>query len=44
VVDFNSAYNPWCAYNIAYSCVLPPTENTLALPIMAGELVFPHEH
>src|SRR5258706_13223729 len=41
MVDFNSAYNPWCAYNIAYSCVLPPTENTLALPIMAGELVFP---
>jgi uncharacterized protein len=44
VVDFNLAYNPWCAYNIAYSCTLPPPENTLALPIMAGELLFPHEH
>lgn len=41
VLDFNLAYSPWCAYNIAYSCALPPAENTLTMPIMAGELLFP---
>ena len=36
-VDFNVAYNPWCAYAPQYSCPLPPRENWLPFPIEAGE-------
>jgi len=37
VLDFNKAYNPYCAYNPKYSCVIPPDENSLPLKLMAGE-------
>ena len=37
VIDFNLAYSPWCAYNDQYSCVLPPEENRLPVPVRAGE-------
>jgi hypothetical protein len=40
-VDFNYSYNPYCAYNAAWSCPLPPGENWLAVPIRAGERTFP---
>ena len=36
-VDFNLAYNPYCAYNDAWSCPLPPAENRLSVRIEAGE-------
>ncbi len=36
VLDFNKAYNPYCAYNGKYSCPIPPAENDLALRIEAG--------
>lgn len=36
-IDFNYAYAPFCAYNDAYSCALPPTENWLDVPVVAGE-------
>jgi uncharacterized protein len=36
-IDFNLAYSPWCAYNDAYSCVLPPAENRLTVAVRAGE-------
>ncbi len=36
-IDFNYAYNPYCAYNERYSCPLPPAENWLRVPIRAGE-------
>lgn len=36
-VDFNLAYNPYCAYNEHFSCPLPPIENWLKVPIPAGE-------
>lgn len=36
-LDFNRAYNPSCAYNSEYSCPAPPAENTLNVPILAGE-------
>ena len=36
-IDFNLAYNPYCAYNDSYSCPLPPHENWLTVPIEAGE-------
>lgn len=39
-LDFNLAYNPYCAYNDSYSCPLPPKENILHVPIKAGELTF----
>lgn len=39
-VDFNAAYNPYCAYNENWSCPLPPRENWLDVPIRAGEMTF----
>ena len=39
-IDFNLAYNPYCAYNEMWSCPIPPTENRLAVPIRAGEKNF----
>lgn len=39
-VDFNLAYNPYCAYNDRWSCPLPPTENRLTVRIEAGEKSF----
>lgn len=39
-IDFNYAYNPYCAYNLAYSCPLPPRENWLNVPVRAGEKKF----
>jgi uncharacterized protein len=41
-VDFNLAYNPYCAYNENWSCPLTPFENRLKVPIRAGEKLFPH--
>jgi uncharacterized protein (DUF1684 family) len=40
VIDFNYAYNPYCAYNADWNCPLPPAENWLRVPIRAGELTF----
>ncbi len=37
VLDFNLAYNPYCAYVDGYTCPLPPRENLLAVAIRAGE-------
>lgn len=39
-LDFNHAYNPYCAYSLGYSCPLPPPENWLRVPIPAGEKKF----
>lgn len=39
-LDFNIAYSPWCAYNSAYSCTLPPRENTLTVAVEAGERTY----
>jgi len=38
-VDLNFAYNPSCAYDPAWACPLAPPGNTLAVPVVAGELV-----
>ncbi|MFB6119707.1 MAG: DUF1684 domain-containing protein [Halobacteriaceae archaeon] len=37
VLDFNRAYNPYCAYSDAYECPLVPPENHLDVRIEAGE-------
>ncbi len=39
-IDFNLAYNPYCAYNEYWSCPLTPFENHLKVPIRAGEKQF----
>jgi uncharacterized protein (DUF1684 family) len=36
IIDFNKAYNPYCAYNHKYSCPIVPLENQLAVEINAG--------
>jgi len=42
LVDFNVAYNPYCAYNEMWSCPITPAENRLKIPVRAGEKIFPH--
>ena len=42
LVDFNLAYNPYCAYNEMWSCPITPAENRLKVAICAGEKIF-HE-
>lgn len=37
VVDFNRAYQPYCAYNEGYACPLPPATNRLGFAVLAGE-------
>ena len=37
VLDFNKAYNPYCAFNPYSSCPIPPKQNTLITRIEAGE-------
>ena len=38
-MDFNLAYNPYCAYNENWSCPLTPFENRLKAAIAAGEKI-----
>jgi uncharacterized protein (DUF1684 family) len=38
-LDFNHAYNPFCAYNPTYTCPIPPSENHLKMAVRAGERV-----
>jgi uncharacterized protein (DUF1684 family) len=37
LINFNLAYNPYCAYNDLWSCPLTPFENRLKVAIRAGE-------
>lgn len=39
VLDFNLAYNPYCAYNSNYICPVPPRVNNLDVKILAGEMI-----
>lgn len=41
ILDFNKAYNPWCAYSINYACPFVASENWLKVPIFAGEKNYP---
>ncbi|MDB5242591.1 MAG: hypothetical protein JWP57_3216, partial [Spirosoma sp.] len=36
-LDFNKAYNPYCAFVEGYPCPIPPKNNVLSIPINAGE-------
>lgn len=40
ILDFNKAYNPYCAYSTGYNCPIPPLNNHLAIEISAGEKNF----
>jgi uncharacterized protein (DUF1684 family) len=44
VIDFNKAYNPYCAYNYKYSCPIPPAENNLPVAILAGVKAYSKQH
>lgn len=43
VIDFNTAYNPYCAYNEKYSCPIVPRDNYVATAIEAGVKAFVKE-
>jgi len=40
IIDFNKAYNPYCAYSARFSCPIPPKENDLLIRIEAGVKAF----
>ena len=40
IIDFNKAYNPYCAFGEGYSCPIPPRENDMEIKIVAGEKLF----
>lgn len=40
ILDFNTAYNPYCAYSGAYSCPIVPEENHLDLKVNAGVMAY----
>ena len=45
LIDFNKAYNPYCAYvSGKYNCPIPPAENRLVVTIRAGEKAFGKAH
>ena len=44
ILDFNKAYNPYCAYSDGYHCPIPPAANHLSAKIEAGEKNFGKEH
>ncbi|QNE41516.1 DUF1684 domain-containing protein [Hymenobacter sp. NBH84] len=42
LLDFNKAYNPYCAYSTGYACPIPPAENQLSVAIRAGVMSNDH--
>ena len=40
IIDFNKAYNPYCAYNKKYSCPIVPNVNAMDTRVMAGVMDF----
>ena len=44
ILDFNKAYNPYCAFGDGFSCPVPPKENHLKARIKAGEKKFEKPH
>lgn len=41
LIDFNKAYNPYCAYvSNVYNCPIPPKENQLPVAVRAGEMMY----
>ncbi|MBT8317548.1 MAG: DUF1684 domain-containing protein [Lutibacter sp.] len=44
IIDFNKAYNPYCAYNSKWSCPIVPAENTIPIEILAGVKAYGKHH
>lgn len=44
IIDFNKAYNPYCAYNSRYSCPIPPKANRISLSIPVGVKAPVYDH
>ena len=44
ILDFNKAYNPYCAYAEGYPCPIPPATNTLSASVRAGERKYVKSH
>jgi uncharacterized protein (DUF1684 family) len=44
IIDFNKAYNPYCAYNHKYSCPIPPKENNIPIDIPVGVKAYEKPH
>ena len=42
VLDFNKAYNPYCAYDSSWICPIPPRANALPFAVRAGMMGVPH--
>jgi uncharacterized protein (DUF1684 family) len=42
IIDFNKAYNPYCAYSSMFSCAIPLEEDHIDIPIRAGEKKYRH--
>lgn len=40
IIDFNKAYNPYCAYNPTYSCPIPPSANYIDTEVRAGVMAY----
>jgi uncharacterized protein (DUF1684 family) len=40
MINFNNAYNPYCAYSATYSCAVPRKEDHLGFPVRAGEMKY----
>lgn len=43
-LDFNKAYNPYCAYQEGYPCPIPPKNNVLSVSVNAGEKAYEKAH
>lgn len=43
-IDFNTCYNPWCAYSDGFNCPIPPVENHLPFEMQAGEKMYKGEY
>ncbi|UII24432.1 DUF1684 domain-containing protein [Fulvivirga maritima] len=44
IIDFNKAYNPYCAYSSRYSCPLVPRVNRVSTKVTAGVKAFENGH
>lgn len=42
IIDFNKAYNPYCAYSSMFSCAIPLEEDHIGIPIRAGQKKYHH--
>jgi uncharacterized protein len=40
ILDFNTCYNPYCAFAAGFNCAIPPSENKMKVKVEAGEKIF----